>query len=137
VTGTVVSSAVDGAPQRVVRTEVVDRLERAGWWRRMPRALANAQAFRRQTETTLAALVREGRAMKRGNELTWPQVVMAANAPMMTRAALVEGRTDVGVLPTGQVVGAIDELPSVSELVDRIMVEATAVLEAFGGRARG
>jgi NAD(P)H-dependent flavin oxidoreductase YrpB (nitropropane dioxygenase family) len=132
VTGTVVSSAVDGAPQRVVRTELVDRLERAGWWRRMPRALANAHAFRRHTDTTLAALVREGRAMKRGNELTWPQVVMAANAPMMTRAALVEGRTDVGVLPTGQVVGAIDELPSVGELVDRIMVEATAVLEAFG-----
>jgi 3-oxoacyl-[acyl-carrier-protein] synthase II len=42
--------------------------------------------------------------MKEGNELTWPQVVMAANAPMMTKAALVDGRTDVGVLPTGQVV---------------------------------
>ena len=49
--------------------------------------------------------------MKQGNELSWPQVVMAANAPMMTKAALVDGRTDVGVLPTGQVVGEIDELP--------------------------
>ena len=37
--------------------------------------------------------------MKKGNELTWSQVVMAANAPMMTKAALVDGRTDVGVLP--------------------------------------
>ena len=44
---------------------------------------------------------------------------MAANAPMMTKAALVEGRTDVGVLPTGQVVGEIDELPTVAELIDR------------------
>jgi len=49
--------------------------------------------------------------MKQGNELSWPQVVMAANAPVMTKAALVDGRTDVGVLPTGQVVGTIDELP--------------------------
>ena len=56
--------------------------------------------------------------MKKGNELRWAQVVMAANAPMMTKAALVDGRTDVGVLPTGQVVGVIDEFPTVAELVD-------------------
>lgn len=136
VTGTVVSTAVDGAPQRVIRTDLVDRMERAGWWRRMPRALANAHAFRRQTETTLTALVREGRAMKRGNDLTWPQVVMAANAPMMTRAALVEGRTDVGVLPTGQVVGELDELPSVAELIARIVDQATTVLNRFATAGR-
>jgi NAD(P)H-dependent flavin oxidoreductase YrpB (nitropropane dioxygenase family) len=53
---------------------------------------------------------------------------MAANAPMMTRAALVEGRTDVGVLPTGQVVGVIEELPTVKELVERIVTEAGATL---------
>ena len=49
--------------------------------------------------------------MKQGNDLSWPQVVMAANAPMMTKAALVDGRTDVGVLPTGQVVGEIERAP--------------------------
>jgi NAD(P)H-dependent flavin oxidoreductase YrpB (nitropropane dioxygenase family) len=81
----------------------------------------------------MAALLKEGRAMKQGNELSWPQVVMAANAPMMTKAALVEGRTDVGVLPTGQVVGEIGELPSVAELIDRIIAEATAVLGRLTG----
>ncbi len=132
VTGTVVSTSVDGAPQRVIRTPLVDRLESSGWLRALPRALANAHAFRRQTNTTLAALVKEGNAMKHGNDLTWPQVVMAANAPMMTKAALVDGRTDVGVLPTGQVVGTIDELPTVAELVERIVAEAGAVLERLG-----
>jgi NAD(P)H-dependent flavin oxidoreductase YrpB (nitropropane dioxygenase family) len=131
VTGTVVSTAVDGAPQRVIRTDLVDHLERAGWLRNLPRALVNAHAFRRQTQTSLTALLREGRAMKQGNELSWPQVVMAANAPMMTKAALVDGRTDVGVLPTGQVVGEITELPTVAELIDRIIADATAVLERF------
>ncbi len=129
VTGTVVSTAVDGAPQRVIRTDLVDHLEREGRLRATPRALANALAFRRETDTSLPALVREGRALKRGNELTWAQVMMAANAPMMTKAALVDGRTDVGVLPTGQVVGAIEELPTVAELLERIMDEATAVLD--------
>ncbi len=131
-TGTVVSTAVDGAPQRVIRTDLVDHLERASWLRNVPRALANARAFRRQTGTSLPALLKEGRAMKQGNELSWPQVVMAANAPMMTKAALVDGRTDVGVLPTGQVVGEIGELPTVAELIGRIVAEATSVLDGFG-----
>ena len=132
VTGTVVSTAVDGAPQRVIRTELIDHLERSSWLRNLPRALANAHAFRRETDTSLLALVREGRSLKAGSELSWPQVVMAANAPMMTKAALVEGRTDVGVLPTGQVVGEITELPTVAELIERIVTEASAVLDRFG-----
>ena len=129
VTGTVVSTAVDGAPQRVIRTDLVDHLERSSWLRNLPRALANAHSFRRQTDTSMFALLKEGRALKQGNELSWPQVVMAANAPMMTKAALVDGRTDVGVLPTGQVVGEIAELPTVAELIGRIVAEASAVLD--------
>ncbi|MGH9093164.1 MAG: NAD(P)H-dependent flavin oxidoreductase, partial [Acidimicrobiales bacterium] len=133
VTGTVVSTKVDGAPQRVVRTDLVDHLERSSWIRNLPRALASAHAFRRETGMSLAALLREGRAMKQGNELTWPQVVMAANAPMMTRAALVEGRTDVGVLPTGQVVGLIESLPSVAEVLAAVVGQANATLDRLAG----
>ena len=132
VTGTVVSTAVDGAPQRVIRTDLVDHLERSGWLRSLPRAMANGLAFRKETDTSIVALLKEGNAMKQGNDLTWPQVVMAANAPMMTKAALVDGRTDVGVLPTGQVVGAIGELPTVAELIARIIDQADAVLDRLG-----
>lgn len=132
VTGTVVTTRVDGAPQRVIRTDVVDHLEGAGRMAALPRALRNALAFRRQTRTSLRALVTEGRAMKEGNELSWAQVIMAANAPMMTKAALVDGRTDVGVLPTGQVVGVIGELPTVAEVVAAIVREANATLTRLG-----
>ena len=69
--------------------------------------------------------------MKEGNELTWAQVVMAANAPVMTKAALVEGRTDVGVLPTGQVVGVLSAVPSVADIIGGIMAEADAVLRGW------
>lgn len=134
VTGTVVTTRVDGAPQRVIRTDFVDHLEGAGRVAALPRALRNALAFRRQTRTSLRALLREGRAMKEGNELSWAQVVMAANAPMMTKAALVEGRTDVGVLPTGQVVGVIDELPTVAEIIGAIVAEANATLARLESR---
>ena len=57
---------------------------------------------------------------------------MAANAPMLYRSALLEGRTDIGVMATGQVVGLIDDLPSVAELIDRIIAEATRTLDRLG-----
>jgi NAD(P)H-dependent flavin oxidoreductase YrpB (nitropropane dioxygenase family) len=131
VTGTVVTTKVDGAPQRVVRTELVDHLESQSWLRALPRAVRSALQFRKETGATLRSLLREGRAMKTGNELTWSQVVMAANAPVMTKAALVEGRTDVGVLPTGQVVGVLNSLPPVAEIIDGIMTEADALLRGW------
>jgi NAD(P)H-dependent flavin oxidoreductase YrpB (nitropropane dioxygenase family) len=137
VTGTVVSTKVDGAPQRVVRTELVDHLESQSWLRALPRALRNAWRFRKETGASAGSLLREGRAMREGNELTWSQVVMAANAPVMTKAALVEGRTDVGVLPTGQVVGLLASLPSVHEIVRGIVREADAVLSEWGTGAAG
>ncbi|HEY1445383.1 MAG TPA: nitronate monooxygenase [Acidimicrobiales bacterium] len=131
VTGTVVTTKVDGAPQRVVRTELVDHLEAQSWLRALPRAMRSALQFRKETGATLRSLLREGRAMKTGNELTWAQVVMAANAPIMTKAALVDGRTDVGVLPTGQVVGVLNSLPPVAEIVEGIMSEADALLRSW------
>jgi NAD(P)H-dependent flavin oxidoreductase YrpB (nitropropane dioxygenase family) len=58
---------------------------------------------------------------------------MAANTPMLLKAAMVDGRADLGVMSSGQVVGVIDDLPSVAELIARIVSEAEAVL----GRLRG
>ena len=128
VTGTVVTKAIDGHPQRVIRTEVVDHLEGASKVTALPRALRNALAFRKLTGTSMQALIQEGLAMRKSQELTWSQLAMAANAPMLTKAAMVDGKTEVGILPTGQVVGTIDELPTVAELIERIMTEADTTL---------
>jgi NAD(P)H-dependent flavin oxidoreductase YrpB (nitropropane dioxygenase family) len=133
VTDTVVTTALDGAPQRVVRTPTVDRLERSSALTRLPRALRSALAFRRVTGTPIGDLVREGVDMKRHQDLTWAQVAMAANAPMLIKAALVDGNPDVGVLPTGQVTGVIGEVPTVAELLARIEAEALATLSRLGG----
>jgi len=133
VTDTVVTKAIDGYPQRVIRTDLVEHLEGAGRVTALPRALVNALRFRRLTGRSAADLAREGAAMKRNEGLTWAQVAMAANAPMLTKAALVDGRLDAGVLPTGQVVGEIRALPSVAEIVRTIMGEAEATLRRLEG----
>jgi NAD(P)H-dependent flavin oxidoreductase YrpB (nitropropane dioxygenase family) len=133
VTGTVVTTAIDGYPQRVIRTDFVDHLERGGRIMSYPRAAWNAWKFRKLTGTSIRDLLTEGKAMHDNQGLKWSQVALAANAPMLTKATMVDGKAEVGILPTGQVVGVIDELPTVAELIERIMDEADATLTRLQG----
>ncbi|MFF9455747.1 NAD(P)H-dependent flavin oxidoreductase [Streptomyces flaveolus] len=126
-----VTSEVDGLPHRMLRTELVDALERSGRVASLLRAVRHAAAFRRESGMSWAQLLRDGRTMKHGKELSWSQVLLAANTPMMLKASMVEGRTDLGVMAAGQVAGLIDDLPSCAELVDRVMAEAHATLHAL------
>jgi NAD(P)H-dependent flavin oxidoreductase YrpB (nitropropane dioxygenase family) len=133
VTDTLVTTQVDGVPHRVLRTDFTEHLDRGGTITSLPRALRNATRFRRLSGTSWRDMLREGRAMRKSQDLTWSQVVMAANTPMLLKAAMVDGRPDLGVMASGQVVGVIDDLPSVAELLDRIMDEAEAVLARLRG----
>ncbi|MGZ4703300.1 MAG: NAD(P)H-dependent flavin oxidoreductase [Acidimicrobiales bacterium] len=133
VTGTVVTTALDGFPQRVIRTDVVDEIEKASIATRLPKALLRALQFRKITGTSYRDLLTEGLAMKKNQDLTWSQLAMAANAPMLIKASMVDGKPEVGILPTGQGIGVIDELPTVAELIDRIVAEAETVLARLAG----
>jgi NAD(P)H-dependent flavin oxidoreductase YrpB (nitropropane dioxygenase family) len=132
VAGTVVTRSIDGRPQRVIRTPLVDRLERSGWLMGFLRAFKHAWAFRSLTGSSFFALLKEGLAMRARESLSLGQMAMAASAPMLTRASLVEGRPEVGILPTGQNVGVIDEIPTVAELIERILDEAEKALVRLG-----
>ncbi|HMJ76807.1 MAG TPA: nitronate monooxygenase [Iamia sp.] len=133
VTDTVVTEALDGAPQRVIRTELVDRLIRSSAVTRLPRAVGNALAFRKLSGTSVKDLATEGLAMRKSQDLTLSQLAMAANAPMLIKAALVDGDPDVGVLPTGQVTGLIDTLPPVSEIIESMVRDARSTLSRLQG----
>ncbi|WP_436845952.1 NAD(P)H-dependent flavin oxidoreductase [Streptomyces tibetensis] len=123
-----VTDKIDGLPHRMLRTDLVDALERSGRTTSLLRALRHAAAFKRDSGMSWAGLVRDGLALKHGKDLTWSQVLLAANTPMLLKAAMVDGRTDLGVMACGQVGGLIEDLPSCAELVDRIMAEAQATL---------
>jgi NAD(P)H-dependent flavin oxidoreductase YrpB (nitropropane dioxygenase family) len=129
---TVVTTRIDGVPHRVLRTAFVDELERASSVSSLARAVRNAFAFKKMSGVTWRAMIGEGLAMKREGDLNWSQVILAANTPMLLRAGLVEGRLDAGVLSSGQVAGVIDDLPSVAELIARIMSEAEQTLKHLG-----
>ncbi len=128
VNDTIRTTQVDGVPHRVLRTELIEALDEGRPLSSLPRAIRNGLAFKKISGISFGDLLKEGRAMRQRQELTWSQVVMAANTPMLLKAAMVDGRPDLGVMSGGQVVGVIDDLPTVEELLERIMVEADAVL---------
>jgi NAD(P)H-dependent flavin oxidoreductase YrpB (nitropropane dioxygenase family) len=82
------------------------------------------------SQMTWPSMIRDGLAMRHGKELSWSQVVMAANTPMLLKAGLVEGNTDAGVLASGQVAGIVEDLPSCAELIQTIVADAVKHLQA-------
>ncbi|RST12915.1 nitronate monooxygenase [Streptomyces sp. WAC05374] len=131
VTDVTVTTAVDGLPHRMLRTGLVTSLEREGRVRASAEAVRRAARLRKLSGLSWARMLRDGRAMKRGRDLTWSQVLLAANTPVLLRASMVEGRTDLGVMASGQVAGVIEDLPSCEDLVRRVMSEARHVLRAL------
>ena len=132
VTDTTVSKQVDGVPHRVLNTDLVNQLESgSGKLLALPRAALNALRFQKLTHTPVRSMLSEGLAMRKSMDLSWAQMLMAANTPMLLKAALVDGKVDSGVMASGQVVGVIDDLPSCAELIERIMAQASSVLASL------
>ena len=130
-TDTVLTDALDGVPQRLLRSEFVATLIHSGRVRRLLRSARSAAAFHRQSGTTWRDMVTEGLTMRRERQLALGQVLLAANTPALLRAAMVDGRPEAGVMATGQVVGLLDDLPSCAELIERIVAQAEDVLKGL------
>jgi len=128
--GTVVSTRVDGMPHRGLRTGLVEKLESGSPLRGFAAAVLNAAKFKKMSQMTWSSMIRDGLAMRHGKDLTWSQVIMAANTPMLLKAGLVDGNNNAGVLASGQVTGIINDLPSCQTLIDSIVSEAIKHLQA-------
>jgi NAD(P)H-dependent flavin oxidoreductase YrpB (nitropropane dioxygenase family) len=132
----VVTTKIDGLPQRVVRTPLLDRIEAAGSLRMWRLAIQSGLALKRQSGASWGELLRGARGMMSHGGLTWAQALMAASAPMLIQKAVVEGKPDEGVMATGLVGGRIEEIPSCMDLVQRIIGEARTRLAALGSDSK-
>ena len=128
--GTVVTTRVDGMPHRVLRTALVERLESGSRAKGFSAAVRNAAKLKKLSGMSWRTMVRDGLAMRHGKDLTWSQVLMAANTPMLLRASMVDGNTEAGVMASGQVAGIISDLPSCVELIESIVGDAIKHLQA-------
>jgi len=124
------STAVDGMPQRMIDNPYLLKLESGGLLHRLFVALSSAWTWRAHTGMSVAHMARTFvGALREGDSAI--QTMMSANAPVLIQRAMVEGRPDEGVLPSGQVAAVIGALPSVAELIEGIVAEAEARLGAL------
>jgi NAD(P)H-dependent flavin oxidoreductase YrpB (nitropropane dioxygenase family) len=87
--------------------------------------------FRKFTGASIFSLLQSAFAMTKSGDVTPAQAIMSANAPMIIMKAMVEGKPAEGVLPSGQVAGVIDSLPTCEELIQSIVKEAEERLAAL------
>ena len=127
----IVSTAMDGLPQRMIINEWLADMEHASSLRKLIIALNNGLKFRKFTGASIFGLLKAAFAMTGKDGLTPAQAIMSANAPMIIMKAMVDGKPSEGVLPSGQVAGVIDSLPSCDELIQSIVKEAEARLAAL------
>jgi len=127
----IVTTKLDGIPQRMVRTPLMDRIERSGPLAMWLRALEAGLEMKKQTGASWADFIKTARGMTSHGAMPLKQAMMAATMPMLIQKAVVHGDVEHGVMATGVVGGRIGEIPSCRELVDRIVDQAHARLAAL------
>ncbi|MCH9692223.1 MAG: nitronate monooxygenase [Gammaproteobacteria bacterium] len=124
----IVSKKLDGIPQRMINNGFLQQLHNASALGSLLTAIKHGLAFAKLTNASLLSMLRSAWKMKRSNGLSLRQTLMAANAPMMIQEAMVKGHPDNGICPSGQIAGAIDDLPSAAMLIESIVAEANMAL---------
>ena len=130
-----VTTKLDGVPQRMIRTPLMDRIERSGGLAMWLRAFEAGRAMKRQTGASWLDFFRSARGMTAHGAMPLKQAMMAATMPMLIQKAVVDGDIEHGVMATGLVGGRIGDVPTCQELVDRIMAEARERLAVLAGAA--
>ena len=124
----VISAALDGLPQRMLLNTQLKHLMSATSVGLFIRAVRSAFAMSRQTGDSPWALLRAGWRMYRAGDDSLASTMMAANAPVLIQEAVVHGRPESGILPSGQVAGLIDNLPLVADMIEELMQEADSAV---------
>ena len=127
-----VSTKLDGLPQRMVMNGLLADLEKSSKLGMLMRVFQNGLKYKSQTGMSMSQTVKTAWGMASKTDMTLGQTMMAGNAPIIIQKAMVEGKPDEGVLPSGQIAGLIDDLPSCSELISSIVAQAGSHLKRVG-----
>jgi enoyl-[acyl-carrier protein] reductase II len=122
VTDTLYSKRFDGIWCRVMKTEAAERAIKRGL--DIPASFGNSKEITRQLNLPFTKVLAGVLASGFKNAI---QMAYLANAFKMIRIATEEGDLETGVLPVGQVTGLIHDMPTVKEVIERVVTEAKQV----------
>ncbi|MGC6511469.1 MAG: NAD(P)H-dependent flavin oxidoreductase [Parvibaculales bacterium] len=131
VTNIPVSTKLDGLPQRMVMNKMLQDLENASPLGMLYRAIVNGFRYKSQANMSMFDMVKTAWGMAAKTDMTLGQTMMAGNAPMIIQKAMIEGNTEKGVLPSGQIAGLIDDLPSAEDIISGIIKDAVNCQNTF------
>ena len=132
---TVVTPAITGTPLRVISNRFTDTLGEGrslSWTEKISGALE----VRRMLGVSWWRFIVAGWSMRKEYEASISELGHLAAGGVRIVRAMIEGDTDFGVMPSGQVCGRIDDVPSVQELIERIVAEAGSVLQSVTGELK-
>jgi len=124
VTDTLYSVRIDGLPCRILDTPSARKAIRKGL--DLPAAFFTSQDIARQLRLPYLKLFAGVLASGWKNA---KQLAFMANAFKAIRIATENGDNEKGILTVGQVTGLVRDVPSVAELMERMVAEANAVRE--------
>lgn len=127
----IVSTKVDGIPQRMILNPLLRRIEGSGKLAMGLRALEAGLEMKRQTGMSWSQVLATARGMTSHGEMPLSAAMMAAAAPMMIQRAVVSGDAEQGLMATGVVAGRLTDLPSCVDLLRSIETEARARIDAL------
>ena len=131
---TMVTPAITGTRLRVIAnkfTQMLDQGDRKLSWREK---VSGAMETRRMLGVSWWRFLAGGWSMRKQYEASVAELGHLAAGGMRIRKAMIDGDADLGVMPSGQVCGRIDDVPSVQELVDRIVAEAEETLKSLNAK---
>lgn len=129
-----VTSKIDGIPQRMIRNAMLDRIEASGSFAKWRRGLLAGMAMKRDTGASCGEMLTAARQMQAAGGKSLPEAMLAAAAPTLLQKAVVDGDAIEGLMASGQVAGRLDDLPSCTELMERIEAEARDRIAALSGQ---
>ena len=129
-----ISTAVDGMRHRMINTAFVDRLERASGIKRLWIAMSSARQWQKETGMSSMHMVKVFFKGLREDPSATATLIMSANQPILLQKSMVEGKAEAGIMPSGQVAAAIENLPSVETLIQQIITQADSCIEQVVAR---
>lgn len=126
---TLYSDVFDGMPGRALKSKAADELMKGDF--NLGEAIPSALQVKRLLKMSWWQFILTSYRMMKGEERRnlFQQARMARTAGRQQKA-IYNGDVDEGVLFAGQVTGAIRDIPTCQELVERIVAEAEQMLES-------
>lgn len=125
----VVTAGVTGTRCRMLKNKLVEYVESQEAKGFRPRQwMSNVLQMKREFNVSYWRLLIAALRYRKEYEMSLGELGTLTGATMRARAGLVEGDADWGSLFGGQVMGRITDIPTCTELIERIMSEAEAVI---------